>query len=229
MDQRLLVALRCMRGVGPFEWKYGDSQMPAEGIALLGSLSEELGYPYEWGDPTRLPATAADARAMLETARAENAAARAAGKEVLPDPTRGGEPGFILAGAAGPRGRGEMGGVPCEVVHCGTGGSSCMANSALRWIRGWKTCMYIYVPVSRVCPLTVAQRKAEPALTIPPSSRLDSISSPLFCCAVFVVVSVFALDERNTGTHLAKITFQPRGVPSETGLDVPQDLALLGA
>ena len=40
-----------------------------------------------------------------------------------------------------------MGGLPCEVVHCGVGGSSCFANAGLRWFRGWKASMAIYLPV----------------------------------------------------------------------------------
>lgn len=149
MDERLLLALRSIRTGKPHQWNYGDPRNTPASVELLGSLSESLGHPYEWGDPSRLPSSAADARRMLQEAKASNAKARAEGREVMVDPHRpaGGEPGFVLAGAAGPRGRGEMGGIPCEIVHCGVGGSSCLANAGLRWIRGWKVCMGIYVPV----------------------------------------------------------------------------------
>lgn len=135
MDERLLLALRSIRTGRPHRWEYGDHTVKPEAITLLSSLSESLGHPYEWGDPTRLPASGAEAQQMLQQARQIQ---KARGQEASP---------YILAGAAGPRGRGEMGGIPCEIVHCGVGGSSCLANAGLRWIKGWKVCMGIYVPV----------------------------------------------------------------------------------
>ncbi|PWN54484.1 hypothetical protein IE53DRAFT_645 [Violaceomyces palustris] len=147
MDERLLIALRSMRYGQPLRWQYGSQDVTPAGIDLCCSLSEQLGHPYEWGDPTRLPRTANEARSMLQAAKLENAKARTMGQEVISDPLRGGEPGFVLAGAAGPRGRGEMGGLPCEIVHCGVGGASCYKNAALRWLRGWRMSMAIYVPV----------------------------------------------------------------------------------
>ncbi|KAN0064287.1 hypothetical protein ACQY0O_002418 [Thecaphora frezii] len=148
MDERLLLALRGMRYGEPIAWSYKlRDQMTPASIELISSLSEELGYPYEWGDPTRIPDTAAEARAMLEAARAANARIRAQGGEVATDPLRGGEPGFVFAGAGGARGRGEMGGLPCELIHCGVGGASCYRNAALRWARGWRMSMAIYFPV----------------------------------------------------------------------------------
>ncbi|SAM85285.1 uncharacterized protein UBRO_07483 [Ustilago bromivora] len=138
MDERLLLALRCIRTSKPLRWKYQSKEMTPEGVHLLGSLAEELGYPYEWGDPTRLPNTSAEARAMIA-----EAAKKAAGGQV----EKGANPGFVLNGAAGPRGRGEMAGMPCELVHCGTGGASCYKNALYRWIRGWRMSMAIYFPV----------------------------------------------------------------------------------
>ena len=141
MDERLLLALRCIRTGKPLTWNYQSKQMTPEGVHLLGSLAEELGHPYEWGDPTRLPNTAAEARLLILEARAKN---QAGGAE---DKTKGSEPGFVLNGAAGPRGRGEMGGMPCELVHCGVGGANCYKNALYRWIRGWRMSMAIYFPV----------------------------------------------------------------------------------
>ncbi|ETS61453.1 hypothetical protein PaG_04488 [Moesziomyces aphidis] len=141
MDERLLLALRCIRSGKPLHWAYQSKEMTPEGVHLLGSLAEELGHPYQWGDPTRLPNTAVEAREMAEQARAEAAAKRVAGQEVAE------LDGFVLNGAAGPRGRGEMGGMPCELVHCGTGGANCYKNALYRWLRGWRMSMAIYVPV----------------------------------------------------------------------------------
>lgn len=136
MDERLLVALRCIHSGKPFPWAYGGKDVSPEGVHLLGSLAEDLGHPYAWGDPTRLPNTAAEARAMIAEARAK---AKSEGLE--------GDGSWVLKGAAGPRGRGEMGGMPCELVHCGTGGASCYLNALYRWIRGWRMSMAIYFPV----------------------------------------------------------------------------------
>lgn len=133
MDERLLLALRCIRNSKPLVWNYQSKAMTPESVHLLGSLSEALGHPYEWGDPTRLPNTAAEAKAMIQEARAKNADQSSQG--------------FVLHGATGPRGRGEMGGMPCELVHCGTGGGNCYKNALYRWIRGWRMSMAIYLPV----------------------------------------------------------------------------------
>ncbi|PWZ01796.1 hypothetical protein BCV70DRAFT_198085 [Testicularia cyperi] len=149
MDERLLLALRSIRNRKPLVWGYQSADMTPEGIHLLGSLAEELGHPYEWGDPTRLPNTVVEARQMIAEAREKNRRLEAEGKQVPQDLHReGGKvPGFVLNGAAGARGRGEMGGMPCELVHCGTGGASCYRNALLRWIRGWRMSMAIYFPV----------------------------------------------------------------------------------
>ncbi|TKY88418.1 hypothetical protein EX895_002770 [Sporisorium graminicola] len=144
MDERLLLALRCIRTGKPLAWDYGSKTMAPEGVHLVASLAEELGLPYEWGDPTRLPNTAAEARQMVAKARA----ARAAGDGAQPEAAeKGPNPGYVLNGAVGPRGRGEMGGMPCELVHCGTGGGNCYKNALYRWIRGWRMSMAIYFPV----------------------------------------------------------------------------------
>lgn len=150
MDERLLLALRSIRTGKPYQWQYGTPSVDPSAVDLLGSLSESLGHPYEWGDPSRLPASAAQARQLLLGAKRSNELARKEGRDPAPvDALRGakGEPGYVLSGASGPRGRGEMGGIPCELVHCGVGGASCLRNAGLRWIRGWKVCMGIYVPV----------------------------------------------------------------------------------
>ena len=142
MDERLLLALRCIRTGKPLTWNYQSKEMSPEGVHLLGSLAEALGHPYEWGDPTRLPNTSAEARQMIAEARAAHDAG-----ELTEAADKGPNPGFVLNGAAGPRGRGEMGGMPCELVHCGTGGANCYKNALYRWIRGWRMSMAIYFPV----------------------------------------------------------------------------------
>ncbi len=154
MDERLLLALRCIRSGRPLKWNYQGKDMTPDGVHLLGSLAEELGHPYEWGDPTRLPNTSAEARAMILEARANAAKNKAKDGEAEAEGAgdkltgrKGPNPGFVLNGAAGPRGRGEMGGMPCELVHCGVGGANCYKNALYRWIRGWRMSMAIYFPV----------------------------------------------------------------------------------
>ncbi len=148
MDQRLLLALRSRRMGEPLHWKYGDNSVSPAAVDLCASLSESLGHSYGWGDCSRLPNSAAEARQMLAQARQRNreeAEARGEDFEAMTQAEQ--DAGYVLAGAAGLRGRGEMGGLPCEVVHCGVGGASCFANAGLRWYRGWKASMAIYVPV----------------------------------------------------------------------------------
>lgn len=149
MDERLLLCLRGARNGKPCVWRHNDPRTTLQAINYTGGLAESLGHPYEWGDPTRLPATAAEARGMLLEARREHAAAQAEGRETKSERPwdSKGEPGYILDGAAGPRGRGEMGGMPCELVHCGVGGANCYANAGLRWLRAFKVCIGIYLPV----------------------------------------------------------------------------------
>jgi hypothetical protein len=130
MDHRLLEALRCLRMDKPHEMGYGNKNTPPAGIDLLGSLAESMGHPYEWGDISRLPNTRAEARENKRQAITAN------------KPNE-----FILAGAHGPRGRGEMGGVPCELIHCGIGGPSCFKNALYRFLRAWRVCLGIYFPV----------------------------------------------------------------------------------
>lgn len=140
MDHRALDALRCIRLQKPYRYGYGRKDTEPAGIDLLGSLSESLGHPYSWGDISRLPRTRAQARQERDQgSKAAIEAAKAAGRP-LPEP-------YILDGATGPRGRGEMGGVPCEVIHCGVGGGNCFKNSLYRFLRAWKVCLGIYVPV----------------------------------------------------------------------------------
>lgn len=134
MDHRLLLALRSLRKGKPYNWVYGAPIDPAS-VDLLGSLSESLGYPYGWGDPSRIPNTNEEARRYKAEAITK---ARSTGTT---------EVDYVLEGAAGPRGRGEMAGIPCEIVHCGIGGANCYLNALYRWLRAWKVCMGIYVPV----------------------------------------------------------------------------------
>lgn len=130
MDHRLLDALRCIRMNKPYRYNYGDKSTEPGGINLLGSLAESMGHPYGWGDISRLPHTRQQARQQ----KRESASA-------------GDQSDYILEGAAGPRGRGEMGGVPCELIHCGVGGPSCVKNALYRFLRAYKVCLGIYIPV----------------------------------------------------------------------------------
>lgn len=128
MDDRLLLALRSLRKQDPHEWVYGNKQTTPAATDLLGSLSESLGYPYGWGDPAQLPATQAAARKMKRDAAATKT-------------------DHLFQDAAGLRGKGEMAGLPCEIVHCGTGGSNCYKNSLYRFLRAYRVCLGIYIPV----------------------------------------------------------------------------------
>lgn len=147
MDHRLLEALRCIRNNKPHYLQYGDRNTGPAAIDLLGSLAESMGHPYGWGDITRLPHTRDEAKKMKKDALQNR------------DKTQ-----FILHGAAGARGRGELAGLPCELVHCGIGGPNCFKNSLYRFLRAWKVCMGIYFPVHLVPRLIFGpgQFKREP-------------------------------------------------------------------
>ncbi|MCO5585380.1 hypothetical protein L7F22_039313 [Adiantum nelumboides] len=147
MDHRLLEALRCIRNSKPHYLQYGDRQTEPAAIDLLGSLAESMGHPYGWGDITRLPHNRDEAKKMK--------------KEAIKN---GDQSQFILHGAAGPRGRGELAGLPCELVHCGIGGPNCFKNALYRFLRAWKVCMGIYFPVHLVPRLIFGpgQFKREP-------------------------------------------------------------------
>jgi len=163
MDDRLLKILRCRRTGIPHEWSYGPNEPNKEEAAALGgSLAESLGYPYHWADPASVPKSGTEAAARLAKVKRDNIAkARASGRSAGELTTSELLDGWTFQGAGGPRGRGEMGGIPCEVVHCGvTTGDSCVANAALRWWNGWKMCMRIYVPVHLLPKVLLAPRRA---------------------------------------------------------------------
>jgi len=46
-----------------------------------------------------------------------------------------------------PKRRG-VGGLPCEIVHCGTAGNSCTGNALVRGVRAFGQALLIYAPVS---------------------------------------------------------------------------------
>lgn len=147
MDHRLLEALRCIRNSKPHHLQYGDRKSEPAAIDLLGSLADSMGHPYGWGDITRLPRTRDEAKQMREEAI-----------------KNGDQSQYVLHGAAGPRGRGELAGLPCELVHCGIGGPNCFKNALYRFLRAWKVCMGIYFPVHLVPRLIFGpgQFKREP-------------------------------------------------------------------
>lgn len=128
MDERLLLALRSLRNSNPHVWIYGNKKTTPDAVHLLGGLSESLGYPYSWGNPAQLPKDLTEARNQKVMARASNT-------------------DFLLQDAAGLRGRGEMAGMPCEIVHCGVGGSNCYKNALYRFLRAYRVCLGIYIPV----------------------------------------------------------------------------------
>lgn len=128
MDERLLLALRSIRKQTPHIWIYGNKQSTPASIDLLGALSESLGHPYSWGDPSLLPKDLADAQKQKRSAVAANST-------------------YLMQDAAGLRGKGQLGGMPCEIVHCGVGGPNCYKNALYRFLRAYKVCLGIYIPV----------------------------------------------------------------------------------
>lgn len=158
MDHRLLTLLRALRNGKPYYWSYSD---PASDASECRDLAEALGYPIRWGDSQHLhntnkAAREAHAKAQVEASRESNEKKDLESGLTIETNSFHSEgssrkvqakTNYVLSGAAGPRGRGQMGGLPCEIVHCGVGGSSCLANAALRWLKGFKVCMGIYVPV----------------------------------------------------------------------------------
>jgi len=161
MDHRLLRLLRAVRNDDPYHWNYGDE---TSNVTELRDLAESLGYPVRWGDANHLFNTKKDAQKAFAQAEREATSSNSE-KQAKSDAEPGltiqtssytsegssrkvqAKTNYALSGASGPRGRGQMGGLPCEIVHCGMGGSSCLANAGLRWLKGFKVCMGIYVPV----------------------------------------------------------------------------------
>jgi hypothetical protein len=50
--------------------------------------------------------------------------------------------------ALGVRGRGSVGGLPCEIVHGSVTGGSCTANFGIRGLHAFLEALALYVPVS---------------------------------------------------------------------------------
>lgn len=48
----------------------------------------------------------------------------------------------------GVRGRGSVGGLPCEIVHGSVTGGSCTANFGIRGLHAFLEALALYVPVS---------------------------------------------------------------------------------
>lgn len=47
----------------------------------------------------------------------------------------------------GVKGRHGIGGIPCDIVHCGTAGNSCVGNALSRGLRAFGQAILIYAPV----------------------------------------------------------------------------------
>lgn len=149
MDNRLLLALRSLRKKQPHAFIYGDKNSTPACIDMCGSLSESLGHPYSWGDPSQLPATKAEAIRQKKIAQANKTE-------------------YLLQDAAGLRGQGKMAGMPCEIVHCGVGGANCYKNALYRFLKAYKVCLGIYIPVHLLPRLIFgfAQLKRQPLDTL---------------------------------------------------------------
>ncbi|KZS92961.1 hypothetical protein SISNIDRAFT_549988 [Sistotremastrum niveocremeum HHB9708] len=119
IDPRILEALRAIRSR---TWLYGKRSTAHP--TLLTSLSSDLGYPSQWGDPTKLP-------------------------------KYGGAAATMTWKSLGLTSRNGLGGIPCEVVHGGVGGDSCLANSGIRGFNAFCKALLIYLPVHLLPALLV--------------------------------------------------------------------------
>jgi hypothetical protein len=143
------VALRSLRNGAPHVWSYGNKETTPAATDLLGALSESLGHPYSWGDPSQLASSRTHAQSLKRKALATRTE-------------------FVYQDAAGRRGKGQLAGLPCEVVHCGVGGSNCYKNALYRFLRAYKVCLGIYIPVHLLPRLIFGpgQFKKKPSETI---------------------------------------------------------------
>ncbi|KAH9982892.1 hypothetical protein BGW80DRAFT_50613 [Lactifluus volemus] len=120
IDNRIVTALR---GIRANQWTYKHgSFLDPNPVALL---SQDLGYPPQWGDPKLLP-------------------------------TYGGYATSAIWKSLGVRGRGAVGGLPCEIVHGSVTGGSCIANFTLRGLHAFLEALALYLPV-HVLPILIRQ------------------------------------------------------------------------
>ena len=63
-------------------------------------------------------------------------------------PAHGGHVANAVWNVLGVRGRGSVGGVPCEIVHGAVTGGSCTANFTIRGVHAFLEALALYVPVS---------------------------------------------------------------------------------
>lgn len=68
-------------------------------------------------------------------------------------PAHGAAEANRLWAALNVKGRHGVGGVPCEIVHCGIAGNSCTGNALLRAFRAFGKALLIYTPVGFVTSL----------------------------------------------------------------------------
>jgi hypothetical protein len=64
-------------------------------------------------------------------------------------PAYGGYAANAIWNTLGVRGRGSVGGLPCEIVHGSVTGGNCTANVAIRGLHAFLEALALYVPVSR--------------------------------------------------------------------------------
>lgn len=62
-------------------------------------------------------------------------------------PSLGGPTADLAWKRLGVSNRPGLGGIPCELVHGGTGGGSCVSNAFIRGVKAFAEAMLIYVPV----------------------------------------------------------------------------------
>ena len=83
-------------------------------------------------------------------------------------PAYGGYAAKAVWSALGVRGRGSVGGLPCEIVHGSVTGGSCTANFGIRGLHAFLEAIALYVPVScngrlLLEPLVICHTGSRPA------------------------------------------------------------------
>jgi hypothetical protein len=97
-------------------------------------------------------------------------------------PSRGGTNATRTWRKLGVVDRDGIGGIPCEIVHGGVGGNSCVANASLRGVRAFYQALLIYLPIHFLPPLLLRPRNILQSTT---RLLLSSIRSASFL-ATFV-------------------------------------------
>jgi len=91
--------------------------------------------------------------------------------------------------------RNGRGGLPCEIVHCGTAGNSCTGNALIRGVRGFGQALLIYAPVHILPALLSNPRRllTDPVPTLTALVRSATFLSTFISSIWFTVCCVRTL------------------------------------